>query len=189
MRHPLRSVLAAGALVMVAALPAAAAPTTVNFTVTANTAGLSISSAAASKNIANTVFAPTTAATITDTLPAITVTDQRGTLLGAWTVSVSGTAFTHTVDTSKTVANTNGRVYNAAADLTALTTSSTLSGTTVTGGELAVGTSNLGTAYTLLTGTTPTGNGTATATPSIAVNVPANTPAGTYSGTVTYTVA
>jgi hypothetical protein len=186
--------LAAGttAFAALAAVPSAASNVSVSFTVGANASGLSVSSAAASATVdnsgSNLVFDPAGAGTITDTLPAVTVTDKRGQLAAGWTLSVSGTAFT---SGSNSVAASNARVYNDAADVTALTgvLGGALSGMVVTGGEMAVGTSNLGTPYTLLSGTTTLGNGSVTATPTMRVAVPAGTPIGTYTGTVTYTAS
>ncbi|CAN5316888.1 hypothetical protein BH23ACT9_BH23ACT9_05900 [soil metagenome] len=182
------SLLAAAALVSAMTVPAGAIDTEVQFTVTANTAGLSVATAAGPTTVGGAPLFSPTAGTITGTLPTVTVTDARGTLLAGWTLAVVGEAF---VSGTNSVAATNARVYNDVADATALTTAlgSALDGMTLTGGEFTVGTKSLAASYTLLAGTTPTGNGSVAFTPTIDVTIPALTPVGTYSATVSYTVS
>jgi hypothetical protein len=174
---------------------AVAADDSVSFTVTAAGAGLSLSAAGTTSTIdsggSDPVFDALSSGTVTGNLNAVTVTDARGTLLGSWTVTVSGTSWINGSDATVTVAASNGRAYLDAADLTALTTAlgGSLTGMTLTSAELTAGTSNLGTPYTLVAGTTALGNGEVTYTPAISVTVPANTPAGTYTATVTQTVS
>ena len=140
----------------------------------------------------NPVFDAVNGDTVSGDLPATTVNDERGTLLGAWTVSVQSDGdWENQSDNSVTVAATNARVYLDAADLTALTTAltGTLDGMVLTGAELNVGTNNLGSAYTLIAGTTTLGDGSVTYTPAIDITVPAGTPAGTYEAVVTQTIS
>ena len=190
--------LAATALLLVP-VGATASDTTVSFTVAASGSGLSVSQAGGTASLAsggsNPVFDALSAGAVTGSLPATTVTDRRGTLLGAWTVTVSGTNFVNGSDASVTVPRSNARVYLDAANLAGLTTTlgGALSGMTLTSAELTAGTNNLGSnagaGYTLIAGTSALGNGSVTYTPAMQVTVPAATPAGTYTATVTQTVS
>lgn len=191
--RPFIAVLAATASLTVAlgAGTAAAGDTSTSFTVAVNSSGLSITHAATSSTLSGATFSAA-AGEVSGTLPATTVTDERGALLGQWTVQVSGTDFTHAADSTVGVARANARVFLDAVDLTALTTTlaaGTLEGMTVTGAELTAGTNNLSSTYTLIQGTTDTGTGKVTYVPAMKVTLPANTPAGTYTATVTQTVS
>ncbi|MFP5310328.1 MAG: hypothetical protein ACLGIR_12220 [Actinomycetes bacterium] len=199
MRKILASTSLAAAALLLVPVGATASDTTVSFTVAASGSGLSVSQAGGTASLAsggsNPVFDALAAGTVTGSLPATTVTDQRGTLLGAWTVNVSGTDFVNGADATVTVARSNARVYLDAANLAGLTTTlgGALSGMTLTSAELTAGTNNLGSnagaGYTLIAGTTAVGNGSVTYTPAMQVTVPAATPAGTYTATVTQTVS
>lgn len=186
---------AAAALLAATAGTAVAVDTEVSFTVAANGAGLSVAQAGTTATIddsgSNPVFDVVSSGSVSGDLPELTVTDQRGTLAGAWTVQAVGEAWANTADGAVTVPASNGRVYMDHATLGALTTAlgAALDGMLLTGGELNVGTSDLGTAYTLLSGTTTLGNGSVDVTPRIDVTVPAETPVGTYTATVTLTVS
>lgn len=194
MRKLVAGMLAAASLLVVP-VAATAGDTSVSFTVaSAPGAALSISHDAASATLTDGGAAlgfSLTDGTVSGQLPATTVTDQRGTLAGAWAVSVSGTDFVNDGDAGVTVGAANGRAYLDAADLTTLTGAlgAGLDGMLLTGAELAAGTSDLGTPYTLVAGTTTLGNGSITYTPAMDVTVPAGTPAGTYTATVTQTVS
>lgn len=187
--------LAAAAIATALAVPATAEDVEVQFTVETNNAGLSVSSAAASAAVddggSNPLFDALSNASFSDALPSVTVTDERGTLLAGWSLSVSGEDFVNTSDGSQTVAASNARVYNNFADASALTTAlgGLLSGMTVTGGEYNAGGNDLSAPYTLLSGATPLGDGSVQVTPTMDVTVPAGTPAGTYTATVTYTAS
>lgn len=195
MRKLVAGMLAA-ASVLVVPVAATAGDTTVSFTVaSAPGAALSISHDATSATLTDGGAAlgfSLTGGTVSGSLPATTVTDQRGTLAGAWAVSVSGTDFVNDADAGVTVGAANGRAYLDAADLTTLTGAlgAGLDGMVLTSAELAADTGNeLATGYTLIAGTTTLGNGSITYTPAIDVTVPGGTPAGTYTGTVTQTVS
>jgi hypothetical protein len=190
--------LAASALLLVP-VGATASDTTVTFTVAASGSGLSVSQAASTATLqsggSNPAFDALNAGAVTGSLPATTVTDQRGTLAGTWTVTVSGTNFVNGASSSVTVGRSNARVYLDAANLSGLTTTlgGALNGMTLTAAELTAGTNNLGAnggaGYTLISGSTTLGNGSVTYTPAMSVTVPAATPAGTYTATVTQTVS
>lgn len=128
--------------------------------------------------------------TVTGALNPTTVTDTRGQLLAAWTVSVSSSGFTGSgAATGQSLAAGQGAMYldavSTLANVVALA-SGGLIPTTITTLATPVTLSSGG--GTLLAGTT-TGSGSITYTPGIKVTVPANTVAGTYSGAVTQTVS
>lgn len=191
MRRPIAVAVVVAALAVAAPVTASAGDTSVSFTVNAAAGGLSISQASGSAALSSATFNASGASTVTGNLPDTTVTDQRGSLAAAWTVSVSGTDFVHASTPSQVVGKANARVYLDAANLAGLTTmlGANLAGMTVTSFESNVGTSNLATSYTLVAGTTTLGDGSVTYTPRMDVNVPAGTPAGTYGATVTQTVS
>lgn len=193
MRKLVAGMLAAASLLVVP-VAATASDTSVSFTVAANGAGLSIAQSTSSATLDDGGAAlgfSLTDGTVSGSLPATTVTDERGELGGAWTVTVSGSDFANDADAGVTVAAASGRAYLDAADLTTLTGSlgAALQGMVLTGAELTAGTSDLGTAYTMIAGTTTLGNGSITYTPAMDVAVPGGTPAGTYTATVTQTVS
>jgi hypothetical protein len=127
---------------------------------------------------------------VTGSLHSTTVTDTRGQLLAAWTVSVSSTGFTGSGSAAgQTLAASNGTVY-----LDAVTTLSNVVAL-ASGGLLPTTFASQATpatlssgGATLLAGTT-TGSGAISYTPDIHVAIPANTVAGTYTGAVTQTVS
>lgn len=193
----IRSTVAALTVAGMLAVPAAAtgADTTVSFTVAASGA-LAVSQAASTATLTDgggaLSFDALSDGTVSGTLPATTVTDDRGTPLGGWTVAVVATGdWENSADDSITVGAENARAYFDVASASALTTAlgGALSGMAVTGGEFNVGTSDLATSYTLLSGTTTLGNGSVTFSPAIDITVPAGTPAGTYSAVVRQTVS
>jgi hypothetical protein len=119
-----------------------------------------------------------------------TVTDTRGSLLAAWTVTVSSNGFTG----SGTAAGQTLAASNATAYLDAVSTLTNVVAL-ATGGLVPTSFASQATPVTLssgggtlLAGTT-TGSGNITYTPDIAVSIPANTVVGTYSGAVTQTVS
>ncbi len=190
--------LTAGAMLAVPAM-ATAADTTVTFTV-ASSGTLAIGQTASTATLTDALnpgnslgYSATLPGVVTGSLPKTTVTDTRGTLAGAWTVAVVATgAFTNQSNGAITIPASAGRAYIDAATLPAMVTAlgSDLNGTVAVSAELApVGVNNLGTSYTLISGTTTLGNGSAAYTPAVSVTVPAATPAGTYEATVRQTVS
>ncbi len=198
MRRTLRTTLAATAVVGLLAIPVAGAnanSNSVSFTV-ATSSTLSVANSNGAVTLqdggSNPMFDVLNANSVSGSLPATTVTDERGTLAGAWTVSVaSDGAWENQADTSVTVAASNARVYLNAADLSTLSTAldAVTGGMVLTGAELTAGTNNLGSSYTLLSGTTTLGNGSLTYTPAIDITIPAATPAGTYEAVVNQTIS
>ncbi|MEU8106936.1 hypothetical protein AB0C18_24770 [Nonomuraea muscovyensis] len=175
MRRPLL-VLATAAglgLAAVTASPASAVDTTVTFTITAGELAIT---APASVNLASVA---TGAASVSGEIGPITVTDERGTLDGAWTATVTGTDFTTGGATpSETIGNIN--LTYAPGDATGTTGTGTF--TPGAGGIINV-------PRTAFTGTALTGNNSATWNPTITLTLPATAVAGTYTGTVTHSVA
>ena len=195
-RHKLLAV--AGAVLTTAALGASpafaaggcssncAATTNVTFTVAAGS-GLSISVPNTNTVDLGTASSHVLGTTASGALRSTTVTDTRGALLGAWTVTVTNSAFTGSgTAAGETLAANNASMYiDAVASLTdvvglaaggLIPTSAALQVTPVQSGG------------TLLAGTT-TGSGSITYTPGVSINVPAATVAGVYSGSVTQTVS
>jgi hypothetical protein len=127
---------------------------------------------------------------VTGTLHPTTVTDTRGALLAAWTVTVSTTGFTGSGGAAgQSLAAGQGAMYldtvSTLTNVIALATGG-LVPTTFTSAATPVTLSSVG--GTLLAGTT-TGSGNITYTPALKVTIPASTVAGTYSGSVTQTVS
>ncbi len=127
---------------------------------------------------------------VSGALPATTVYDSQGGLSSSWVVTVTGTDLEHAdfgteegeydMEQLRIPANR----ADVSVDLSA-TLDNVLNmelSTPGTGGDLGDG-------YTLISGTTLLGNGRATYTPEMTVDVPENTPGGKYSGTVTQTVS
>ncbi|WP_326645201.1 hypothetical protein OG884_12435 [Streptosporangium sp. NBC_01755] len=175
MRKPFLAIAAAVGLTLVAAtaLPALAVDTTVTFSITAT--GLTIN-APGSANLGSVASG---AASISGQIGPVTVTDERATLNGSWTATVTGTDFTTGGATGpETISNINLSYSPGAA--TATTGEGTF--TPGPGGIINV-------PRTAFTGTELTGNNTATWNPTLTVTIPAATVAGTYTGTVTHSVA
>jgi hypothetical protein len=127
---------------------------------------------------------------VTGSLHPTTITDTRGQLLAAWTVSVSSTGFTGSgTAAGQSLAPGNATMYldavSTLANAVALATGGLIP-TSVTTQLTPVTLSSGG--GTLMAGTT-TGSGSITYTPDISVSIPANTVAGTYAGAVTQTVS
>jgi hypothetical protein len=128
--------------------------------------------------------------TASGSLHPTTVTDTRGQLLAAWTVTVSSTGFVG----SGTAAGQSLAASRATMYLDAVSTLTNVVAL-ATGGLLPTSFASQATPVTLssggatlLAGTT-TGSGNITYTPDISISIPANTVAGTYSGAVTQTVS
>jgi hypothetical protein len=155
------------------ALPASAADTNVTFSIT--TAGLTIS-APGSADIGSVASGATS---ISGQIGPVTVTDLRGTLGGSWTATVTGTDFTTGGGTpAETISNINDS-YSPGPLVSSTGTGTFTPGP---GGIINV-------PRTAFTGTTLTGNNTATWNPTLTVTIPTAAVAGTYSGTVTHSVA
>jgi hypothetical protein len=134
--------------------------TTVTFTVTS---GALTMTAPASTNLGS--GAPGT--TVTGALGPVTVTDDRGLLTAAWTVTASSTSFT-----------TGDLGYSPGS----ITTTGTIM---VTGTPITLSNE----AAPVVTGTDGVGNNTASWDPAIAVAIPAAAVSGTYVGTITQSVS
>ena len=190
--------LAVGGLLAVPAM-ATASDTTVTFTIAASGTlaidqGLTPSATLTNKVDAgqNLGYSSSLAGIVTGTLPETTVTDTRGSLVAAWTVDVVAMGdWLNSTDNAITVGAEQGRAYIAVADTAALVTAVALNPTDglLTGGEFTVGVNDLGTEYTLLSGTSTTGNMSIAYTPTVDITIPAATPAGEYTATVQQTVS
>lgn len=200
MRKLTRSLLATTAVVGLLAIPVAGATASsneVSFTV-ASGSTLSVTNSDAAVDADGGTALPFAVGdrTVSAALPDTTITDQRGTIGGTWTVTVASTGDwvrdntdglgDHTVDRS------NGHVY-LGVDGTGDALLGTLSGMTVSTFEAQVGvndlSSNADAGYTLIAGTTLVGSGTTVYTPEIDITIPGDTPAGEYSATVTQTIS
>lgn len=160
------------------ALPARAAATTTTFTLATGT--LSISAPASS----DLGTGSTGAGTLSAQLGGVTVTDNRGALLGTWTASVSSTDFTTGGATAnETIAKGQVTYWSGLATAT--------SGTAVftPGQATALNAQALSASRTAYGAASIVGNNSATWNPTLTVNVPAAAVAGTYTGTVTHSVA
>ena len=120
-------------------------------------------------------------------LRSTTVTDTRGSLLAAWTVTVSNTAFTG----SGTAAGETLPANKASMYIDGVTTLANVVGLAAGGlipTSAALSVAPVASGGTLLAGTT-TGSGNITYTPGVSISIPAATVAGTYAGSVTQTVS
>jgi hypothetical protein len=165
---------------LLAAPQAHAADTTTTFVLSA-AGGLSISVPASTQLSAGTA---TNAGTLTAQLGAVSVSDLRGSLLGAWTASVTSSDFTTgTATAEETIAKANVSYWSGAA--TAAT------GIAVaTPGQLTVAQAQpLSASRTAFAATATVGNNSSTWNPTIVVTVPSTAVVGTYSGTITHSAA
>lgn len=173
-RHTLPAALA---LVVIAllALPASAATTTIQLQVTAD-GGLYIDSPA------DLAVAGPVAGQATSILEQVTVTDQRGGLLGSWTATVAATDL---------IAGAGGPGQLIDAGHIGYTSGpATTSGVIVAvpGQPTTLQSAPLDQPRTAMSATGVTGTATATWTPTISVNIPAGVAAGTYTATITHTL-
>lgn len=169
-RTPLLLAAAAAALVAGTTLPASAAGTQTTFTVTAGTISISAPASASLGSQTATVGN----STITGPLGTVTVTDQRGGILG-WTASVISTAFTPSAgpaDPASNITYTPGTI-------------TTVGTVTATGSSAA----DLTTNKPVVVATLVNGGNSATWGPTLAVVVPGGFVTGTYTATVTHSVA
>ncbi len=196
MRKLTRSILATTAAVGLLAIPGMAMgeDNDTSFTIDADSTALSIGNGggAATLDDGGNLTA-LNAGTVTGSLPNTTVTDQRGTIGATWVVSVVATGdWLNQTDNTQTVLASQGRAYLDALSIEDLEANlTTFDGMDITGAELVgdVSDNNLGSAYTLVEGTTLLGDGQVVYTPIVEVEVPADTPAGTYVATVRQTVS
>ena len=157
-----------------------AGTTTTTFTLTGGT--LSISVPGSPVNLGS---AATGAGTITGQLGNVTVTDNRGVLLGSWTAQVSASNFTTGGGTAnETVGVGNVSYWSGAATSTSGTGTFT-PGQATAGAAIALSTSG----QTAFSGSSLVGNNAATWNPTLTVTIPSAAVAGTYTGTVTHTVS
>jgi hypothetical protein len=145
--------------------------TTVTFTVTS---GALTMTAPASTNLGS--GAPGT--TVTGALGPVTVTDDRGLLTAAWTVTASSTSFTTGGGTPAETIPAGDLGYSPGS----ITTTGTIM---VTGTPITLSNE----AAPVVTGTDGVGNNTASWDPAIAVAIPAAAVSGTYVGTITQSVS
>lgn len=164
--------------ILAVAAPGQAADTTTTFTITAG--GLSIS-APASKSLGSVA---TGSSSVSAQLGSVTVTDERGALLGSWTATVSGTDFTTGGATAnETIAKANASYWSGAATATSGTA-------TFTPGQANAGAAQtLAASRTAFSASAAVGNNSATWNPTVTVTIPSAAVSGTYSGTITHSVA
>lgn len=158
------------ALLFAAALPASATEAT--FTVEAG--GLAIT-VPVSADLGTT----TVSGAISAPLGEVRVDDTRGVLLGAYTASVSSTAFTTGTGTADETIAVENAAYTAGVV--------TATGTVVCAGSLQFALAT--TAKVAMEATGATGENSCAWNPTIDVTLPAETLAGTYTGTITHSVA
>lgn len=176
MRHRRAALLAGLTMTAVAAgsfVPAEAAPgdTTTTFSITA-AGGLEIS-APSSANLGSVASG---SASVSGKLGDVTVTDQRGALLGNWTATASSTAFAHDgTDRTKDIAALN------ATYLTGLVSN--------TGLGVSAGAGGLMGAPVIAAARVGAGNNTSTWDPTITVALPPQAVVGTYTATITHSVS
>jgi hypothetical protein len=163
---------------MALAVPANAADTTTEFEVTAGV--LSISAG----GTADLGSASAGGGPISAQLGTVSVTDDRGALLGTWTASASSTDFTTGAATAnETISNADVDYWSGAA------TSSSGTAVFTPGQVLDVNAQDLSVSRTAFSATGVVGTNSADWDPTLVVNTAADTVAGVYSGTVTHSVA
>jgi hypothetical protein len=165
---------------LLAAPSAHAADTTTTFVLSA-AGGLSISVPGSVQLSSGTA---TNAGTLTAQLGSVSVTDDRGGLLGAWTASVTSTDFTTGGATAdETIGKANVSYWSGAA--------TAFSGVGVfTPGQLTGLLSQpLSASRTAFAATATVGNTSATWNPTVVVSIPADSVVGSYSGTITHSAA
>lgn len=171
--------------------PVSAETTNVTFTLTGN--GLSLTVPTNPTVALNSGTLNIGATSVSAALNPTTVTDQRGQLLGSWTVQVDSTDFTSTVDTDASTAGV--QAYAIPKTAGSMYVDATAVAAALTGGMLLTSTATLATPatfgaspVTLVAGTTA-GTGSVTYTPTLRVAIPSSAVASTYTGTVTQTAS
>ena len=179
--------LGASGLLATPAFAATSGSTNVTFALSGT--GLAISIPSNPDVNLGTATAGVLGTSVSGSMNPTTVSDTRGGVLAAWTVTVASTGFTGSgTAAGQSLAPGNASMYVNVADLT------TLVGL-ATGGLIPTSVALVATPVTLSSGGatliagTTTGSGTITYTPAISVNIPASTVAGTYTGAVTQTVS
>jgi hypothetical protein len=164
--------------VLAFALPAHAADTTTTFSL----AGGSLSiSAPASRDLGS---GSTGGGTVSAQLGTVTVTDNRGALVGTWTASVSSTDFTTGgASANETIAKGQVTYWSGTA------TASSGVAVFAPGQASAANAQALSVSRTAFSATAIVGNNSASWNPTVTVNVPAAAVAGDYTGTITHSVA
>ena len=150
--------------------PAEAADTTTTFTIAA-AGGLSVS-APGSADLGSVSSGATS---VSGSLGTVTVTDQRGLILGNWTATASSTNFAHSSDSAYDIAKT-GAVYASGA----------VSGS---GGGASVGVGGALAAPVVAATRLGAGNNSASWNPTVTVALSPTAVVGTYTATITHSVS
>lgn len=150
--------------------PAVAADTTTTFTITA-AGGLSIS-APESADLGSVASGTSS---VSGSLGAVTVTDQRGLILGNWSATASSTAFVHDSSADFDIAKAQATYASGA-----------VSGD---GGGAAGGLGGSLAAPVVAATRVGAGNNTATWNPTVAVALSPTEVVGTYTATITHSVS
>ena len=149
--------------------PAEAADTTTTFTITA-AGGLSISAPAS----ADLGSVSSGAASVSGSLGTVTVTDQRGLILGNWTATASSTDFAHSSNATYDIAKASA-VYAA--------------GATSGDGGAAAGVGGALAAPVVAAARVGAGNNTVSWDPTVTVTLSPTAVVGTYTATITHSVS
>lgn len=193
MRTPLRSILAATAVVGLLAIPVAANAdtSTITFEVT-NTGTLSV--AMDDGTLGAAAFDTSAVDEATGQLPEVTVTDASNPLLTGWTLTAQSGDFVGEAATPHTITADNVSYWSGA-----VTDIVDFEGGSILGipGSLVVATGQqplaanavaIDTAQDAVVATTATGNHTLTFRPNLIVDL-TGVPADTYNGTITHSVS
>ena len=152
------------ALLAASAVPASAADTVTTFELAAGTLDLAVAATATLTD------GDSGATTISGSLGAVSVTDDRGGVLG-WVTSAASSVFTGApVATVSTAVSYNSGGVTGTGSVTRTSTGAT---------------ALTAAAATVVSGTTVNGNNTAAWDPTLTVTLPSTSSAGTYTGTVT----
>jgi hypothetical protein len=164
------------------AFPAAATAgsTTTTFSLTGG--ALSISVPASPVSLGS---AATGATTLSGQLGNVTVTDNRGVLLGSWTSQVSASNFTTGGGSAPETIPVGNVDYWSGLATSVTGTMTPVPGQLTVANEIALSTS----ASTAFSATGVIGNNSASWNPTLVVSIPSAAVAGTYTGTVTHTVS
>jgi len=182
MRKQLVALTIAGtALAGLFGAPAAHAEDTDTTFVLSAAGGLSISVPATSELSAGTA---TNAGTLTAQLGAVSVTDQRGALLGTWTASVTSSDFTTGDETAAETITNAGVAYASGA-----ATATTGVGVFTPGQATTALRQALSAQRTAFAATAAVGNNSVSWNPTIVVTIPSAAVVGTYAGTITHSAA
>ena len=153
--------------------------TTVTFAIAAGALNITVPAAA-------NLGSASPGGTISGQLGPVTVTDERGLLVAAWTTRVTTTAFTTGGATAAETIPASAVKYASGPATTTAGIGVFTPGQATTALAAAIPAAPGLVAFTLTLGV---GNNTATWNPTLQVAVPAAAVAGTYTGTVTHSVA